>query len=115
MNEAKVKNKIVTAITPNYCGQGVTEWRATPKENGAVELTYQIKHPHTVKSAPKEEPQTFPQIGDTFYRINSQGKIIAACWVDDQKQHNIKEYGNVFKTEAEAEEALEKIKGVFKK
>ena len=66
---------------------------------------------YSVKSANKEEPQTFPQIGDTFYRINSQGKIIAACWVDDQRQHNIKEYGNVFKTEAEAEEALEKIKG----
>ena len=70
---------------------------------------------YSVKSANKEEPQTFPQIGDTFYRINSQGKIIAACWVDDQKQHNIKEYGNVFKSEAEAKEALEKIKGVFKK
>jgi len=42
MNQARKTGKVVVSVTPNYCGQGVTEWTATPKENGAVELTYRI-------------------------------------------------------------------------
>ena len=70
---------------------------------------------YSVKSANKEEPQTFPQIGDKFYFIRSRGYVTESTWTGSLRQRQLKEYGNVFKTEAEAEEALEKIKGVFKK
>ena len=63
----------------------------------------------------KEEPQTFPQSGDKFYFIRSRGYVTESTWTGSLRQRQLKEYGNVFKTEAEAEEALEKIKGVFNK
>jgi hypothetical protein len=54
------------------------------------------------------EPQ-WPQMGDTFYRLNSQGMIIIANWTDSLKQNAIRSFMGIFKTEAEAKALREKL------
>ena len=55
----------------------------------------------------------WPNNGDIFYRLNSQGYVIEAPWTGSPKQKSFLEYGNVFKTRDQAERAKEKIIEVF--
>lgn len=53
--------------------------------------------------------KTWPQLGVTFFRFNSQGEIIEAPWTGSAKQLKFKEFGNVFRTEEEAKQAVNDI------
>jgi hypothetical protein len=59
---------------------------------------------YTIKSTTKEEHKDFPQLHDTFYFIRSRGCVTLSIWTGSYKQRELKEYGNVFKTEAEAKD-----------
>jgi hypothetical protein len=56
----------------------------------------------------------WPNRGDTFYRINSQGYIIEAPWTGSPKQASFLAYGNVFRTREQAAAAQEKISAMLK-
>lgn len=49
-----------------------------------------------------EEPNWQPKLGDTVYRLNSQGNTVADTWRDSIKQGNCLRMGTIFKTREEA-------------
>ena len=53
--------------------------------------------------------KTWPQIGDTIFRFNSQGKVIPTTWTDSPKQNNCRAFLGVYRTEEDALAAREVI------
>ena len=68
-------------------------------EKELLELKEQVK-----------EQQEFPQVGDTYYYIESNGHIGVFSWNEATFDLQAQEVGNMFKTEKEAEFAVEKLK-----
>lgn len=57
-----------------------------------------------------KEEQKFPQFGDTYYYIESNGRIGVFSWNEATFDLQAQEVGNIFHTEEEAEFAVEKLK-----
>ena len=62
-----------------------------------------------LKSKVKEGPK-FPEYGDIYWCIDSEGIVYVNTFEGIQADRNILEIGNVFKTAEEAEFAVEKLK-----
>ncbi len=57
-----------------------------------------------------KEEQEFPQYKDTYYYIQSSGRVDWLPWVDDDIGLRQQGLGNVFRTREQAEFAVEKLK-----
>lgn len=68
-------------------------------EKELLELKEQVK-----------EQQEFPQVGDTYYYIESNGRIGVFSWNEATFDLQAQEVGNIFHTEEEAEFAVEKLR-----
>lgn len=66
---------------------------------------------HNQTTEPVEE---CPVMYDRYWFINSKGIIAQAGWTDSAHDNNRKNYTGIFKTQAEAEAAKEKIKEFLK-
>ncbi len=53
--------------------------------------------------------ETWPQVGDTIFRLNSQGDVIEDVWRDSNKQNNCRKFLGIYKTEEEAKTIAETI------
>jgi len=53
--------------------------------------------------------EVWPQVGDTIFRLNSQGDVIEDVWRNSRKQNNCKLFLGVYKTEEEAKKVVEKV------
>jgi hypothetical protein len=62
-----------------------------------------------LKELVKEE-QGFPQLGDEYWYITDGGDVDSFGWENSQFDVSAQAIGNVYKTEQEAEFALEKLK-----
>ena len=57
-----------------------------------------------------EQEQVFPQEGDFYWLIEEQTEVMRYIWHDDDFDNKLLSVGNVFRTEEEAEFAVEKLK-----
>ena len=57
---------------------------------------------------------SFPSAGDTYYWIDSEGKVTFDAWVNDDVDKNQLAIGNCYKTEGEAESALDRVIKAYK-
>ena len=57
-----------------------------------------------------KEEQEFPQYGDRYWCVSTGGHVNSLFWLSEQFDLRAYEIGNIFKTEEEAEFALEKLK-----
>ena len=57
-----------------------------------------------------KEEQEFPQYGDTYWCINAYGGVSKEIWDGYDIEKDMLEIGNGFRTEQEAEFAVEKLK-----
>jgi len=57
-----------------------------------------------------KDEQEFPQYGDTHWCINTYGSVSESIWEDYVSEKNMLKIGNVFRTERQAEFAVEKLK-----
>ena len=57
-----------------------------------------------------KEEQEFPQYGDTYWCINAYGGVSKETWDGYDIEKDILEIGNGFRTEQQAEFAVEKLK-----
>ena len=57
-----------------------------------------------------KEEQEFPQYGETYSYINTYGGVESDIWEGHFAERNMVKIGNFFKTEEEAELAVEKLK-----
>lgn len=57
----------------------------------------------------------WPQWDDRYFFVSERGKVDSNCFEEREFDYNLKEIGNFFRTEDEAEAAAEKIKALFKK
>lgn len=57
-----------------------------------------------------KEGQEFPQVGDTYWRIDDIGSVDNNFYNDYYGDHHRQAIGNFFKTEEQAEFAVEKLK-----
>ena len=57
-----------------------------------------------------KEEQEFPQVGDTYWYISIFGVVLDDFWDGHITEKDMLEIGNVYKTEQQAEFALEKLK-----
>ena len=57
-----------------------------------------------------KEEQEFPQYGDTYWCINAYGGVSKEIWDGYDIEKDMLEIGNCFRTEQEAEFAVEKLK-----
>ena len=57
-----------------------------------------------------KQEQEFPQYGDTYWRINAYGGVSKEIWDGYDIEKDMLEIGNGFRTEQEAEFAVEKLK-----
>lgn len=62
-----------------------------------------------LKELVKEEKE-FPQDGDRYWYIDSDGEVISSEWERFPSEEHMLEVGNIFKTEDEAYFAVEKLK-----
>ncbi len=53
--------------------------------------------------------EVWPQVGDTIFRLNSQGDVIEDVWRNSRKQNNCELFLGVYKTEEEAKKVVEKV------
>ena len=51
----------------------------------------------------------FPEVGDVLFRLNSRGQIIEQQWHNTEKQKAVRDFGGIYRTKEEAEEAKQKI------
>lgn len=58
-------------------------------------------------------PKWKPKYKEHFYCINWMGTVVETTWYDTQDEETCYELGNCFRTEQEAEEAVDKIKKVL--
>lgn len=56
-----------------------------------------------------------PEYGDKYFHIQGNGGIIKFTWEDLMVDMKIFNFGNCFRTRAEAEMALKKIKAILKR
>lgn len=54
--------------------------------------------------------EEWPRVGDTIFRLNSQGDVIEDVWRNSNKQNNCKKFLGVYKTEEEAKMMVEAVK-----
>lgn len=73
-----------------------------------TEFTHIHERMHSMEKL-EEESKEWPQMGDPFYRLNSQGMIIIANWTDSLKQNAIRSLMGIFRTEAEAKTYRERL------
>ena len=57
---------------------------------------------------------SFPSAGDIYYWIDSEGKVTFDEWVNDDVDKNHLAIGNCYKTEEEAESALDRVIKAYK-
>ena len=57
---------------------------------------------------------SFPSAGDTYYWIDSEGKVTFYEWDDDDVDKNHLAIGNCYKTEEDAESALDRVIKAYK-
>ena len=57
---------------------------------------------------------SFPSAGDTYYWIDSEGKVTFDEWVNDDVDKNHLAIGNCYKTEGEAELGLDRVIKAYK-
>lgn len=57
-----------------------------------------------------KEEQEFPRNGDDYYVLTGAGSVVPYVWVDDKIDFKSQSLGNVFRTEEQAEFAVEKLK-----
>ena len=57
-----------------------------------------------------KEEQKFPQVGDTYWRIDDKGSVDNNFYKDYYTDNHRQAIGNFFKTEEQAEFAVEKLK-----
>ena len=53
---------------------------------------------------------SFPQIGDKYWKISGWSDVYSFTWENDELDKQILAIGNIFKTEEEAEFAIERLK-----
>ncbi len=53
--------------------------------------------------------EVWPRIGDTIFRLNSQGDVIEDVWRNSRKQNNCRKFLGIYKTEMEAKTIAETI------
>lgn len=58
----------------------------------------------------EELSREFPQDGDEYYVLSATGLVVPYVWVDDNIDFKSQAIGNVFRTEEEANFAVEKLK-----
>lgn len=58
----------------------------------------------------KEEEQEFPQDGDVYWYIDSDGDVLNDEWGGFASEEGMLEIGNIFKAKDQAEFAVEKLK-----
>ena len=75
--------------------------RIEPIGKELAELKEQVK---------AEKPKAFPQQLDMYWAINSSGSVGPNRWIGHQTDYRRKEFGNIYQTSAEAEEAVRKRK-----
>ena len=87
----------------------------TSKDYGIIELTSVsidgISYSNKDKAISKIESifSSFPSAGDIYYWIDSEGKVTFYEWVNDDVDKNHLAIGNCYKTEEEAESALDRV------
>ena len=57
---------------------------------------------------------SFPSAGDTYYWIDSEGKVTFDEWIDDDVDKSHLAIGNCYKTEEEAESVLDRVIKAYK-
>ena len=57
---------------------------------------------------------SFPSAGDTYYFIDSEGKVTFDDWIDDDIDKNHLAIGNIYKTEEDASIALDRVIKAYK-
>ena len=60
--------------------------------------------------AEAQQEKEFPQLGDTYWYINSEGMVFDSEFENMQSDRDSLTIGNVFRTKNEAEFAIEKLK-----
>ena len=73
------------------------------------------KHIAELKARGEEKPdpphpRPYPERQQKYFYVNPMGKVVASNWLLDQIDMDTREIGNVFKTEAEAKFAAERLK-----
>ena len=58
-------------------------------------------------------PRWKPKYDENYYFINYRGMVMRNTWVNSVNEDIMYEFGNCFKTENEAKEAIDKIKKVL--
>lgn len=57
-----------------------------------------------------KQEREFPQLGNTYYCIDQNGRIARTKWDEATFDLEVRELGNVFRTKEDAEFAVEKLK-----
>lgn len=71
-----------------------------------------INEYNTTNGKGYEKP--WPQWDDRYYFVSECGKVDSTCFDESEFDYNLKEIGNFFRTEEEAEAAADKIKALLK-
>ena len=104
---------IISYAEPNYY---------TNKDYDIIELSSKsvsidgISYSNKDKAISKIESifSSFPSAGDIYYWIDSEGKVTFDEWVNDYVDKNHLAIGNCYKTEEEAESALDRVIKAYK-
>ena len=102
---------IISYAEPNYY---------TNKDYEIIELTSVsidgISYYNKDKAISKIESifSSFPSAGDIYYWIDSEGEVTFDEWVNDYVDKNHLAIGNIYKTEEEAESALDRVIKAYK-
>lgn len=59
------------------------------------------------------KPLEWPQEGDKYWYVNSTSIVLETTWDNDNLDESLKNFGNMFHTEEEAEIARDKIKDLL--
>ena len=57
----------------------------------------------------------WPSMGDKYFYIAVEGEVGSSTFYDTHYEHKMRVFGNLFRTEAEAEAAIERVKQALKK
>lgn len=58
----------------------------------------------------KEQAKDWPQIGDSYWIIYASGEVSESRWGNDSDDYELSAVGNIYRTEAEALDQVEKLK-----
>ena len=91
----------------------------TSEQYSSVEIALMEKINELIDAFNNEEEKPRkrwkPKEGEKYWEIDLLGRVIEICWNNDDFDKNRYNFGNVFCTEKEAEEAREKIKELLNK